>query len=79
VSLPHFTLHYSNGRFPTPNSTTTRLLTLVDGLQKDPLTDNQQVLLSELEQRLAALAVAMPGTETMLNKPVVNEQAIPVP
>lgn len=61
------------------NGTTSHLLTLVNGLQKDPLTANQQTLLTELQQGLAALAVAVPGTELLPNKPVVNEQAIPVP
>lgn len=52
------------------NGTTSHLLTLVNGLQKEPLTDSQQELLSELQQRLAALAIGTNGTATPL---VVNE------
>ena len=61
------------------NDTTSHLLKLVDGLQKEPLTDNQQDLLSELGQRLVALAAAVPGIEMLSNKHIVNEQAIPSP
>lgn len=52
------------------NGTTSHLLTLVNGLQKDPLTDSQQVLLTELQQRLAAL---VKGTNGAANPLVVNE------
>lgn len=52
------------------NGATSRLLTLVNGLQKDPLTANQQVLLFELQQGLAAL---LKGTNGTFNPLVVNE------
>ncbi|MCA9943471.1 MAG: tyrosine-type recombinase/integrase [Anaerolineales bacterium] len=52
------------------NGATEHLLTLVNGLQKGPLTNTQQVLLTELQQGLAALAIGTNGTATPL---VVNE------
>lgn len=59
------------------NGTTSHLLTLVDGLNQEPLSNSQQALLSELQQGLMTLAGTGSGTEIMLENAVVNELEIP--
>ncbi|MCA9941874.1 MAG: tyrosine-type recombinase/integrase [Ardenticatenaceae bacterium] len=71
-----------DGESSLSNGTTSHLLTLVDGLNQDPLTDSQQALVTELQQGLAALVQGTNGAAKplLVNEPArYLEQPIPLP
>lgn len=61
-------------RFSTPNGTTSHLLTLVDSLNQEPLTESQQALVMALQQELAALLAPANGAAKQMSH-FVNEPA----
>ena len=64
----------ANGQTET-NDASAHLLQLVSSLQAQPLTDNQQELLTELQQGLVVLVEAVQRAEKLPNTDIVNEQA----
>ncbi len=66
-----------NGHNPVQTKTPTHLLQLVTTLQAEPLTENQQAAVNELQQRLAALAKTTQKIPKPPDQRVVNEPAIP--
>lgn len=61
-------------RLPTLNGTTIHLLTLVDNLNQESLTESQQALVTALQQDLTALLGPTNGTAGVINH-FVNEPA----
>jgi hypothetical protein len=57
-----------------PNGNATHLLLLLDALQAEPLTENQQAVAAELQYGLATLVEALNGHPKWIDQ-IVNERA----